>query len=132
DGSIVTCSPRQHAELFRATCGGMGLTGVILQAELQLQRVPSAYIDQATTKAKNLAHALELFTAHASATYSVAWLDCLATGSSLGRALVSTGEHTPVGGLDVPADQALTLPIDFPAGALNRHTMTAFNTLYYH
>lgn len=132
DGSVVTCSPRQHADLFHATCGGMGLTGVILQAELQLQHIPSAYIDQATTKAHNLGHALDLFTAHAGATYSVAWLDCLAKGPNLGRALVSTGEHTPVGELRNLADRPLTMPMDLPAGILNRHTMTAFNALYYH
>lgn len=132
DGSIVTCSPSEHADLFRATCGGMGLTGVVLQASVRLRRVASAYIDQATTKARNLAHALELFTAHASATYSVAWLDCVATGSRLGRALLNTGEHTPVGGLDALAQRPLTLPCDLPAAALNRHTIGAFNALYYH
>lgn len=132
NGETVTCSSQAHADLFRATCGGMGLTGVILQASLRLRRVASAYIDQATTKARNLAHALELFTAHADATYSVAWLDCVATGPRLGRALLSTGEHAPVGDDKARAQRPLTMPFDLPAATLNRHTIGAFNALYYH
>lgn len=131
DGSVIQCTPERHTDMFQATCGGMGLTGVILNATLQLLRIPSAYIDQATTKAANLDHALELFAASTGATYSVAWLDCLATGANLGRALLSTGEHAPLGDLDTPLPPALTMPVELPGMALNRYSIGAFNHLYY-
>ncbi len=131
DGSVLNCSRREHAELFRATCGGMGLTGIVLGATLQLSRIASAYMDQATSKACNLEHALELFAANASATYSVAWLDCMVSGKRLGRALLGTGEHAPQGGFDGQRTRALAIPMDLPGLALNRYTTAAFNHLYY-
>lgn len=130
DGSLVSCSRQAHADLFHATCGGMGLTGMILRVTLQLMRIPGARVEQQTRKARNLAHALDILQAGRGATYSVAWLDCLAQGEHLGRALVTTGEHAP-GTAPPDNDGAITVPLDLPGVLLNRHTVSAFNTLYY-
>jgi decaprenylphospho-beta-D-ribofuranose 2-oxidase len=94
---IVTCSREHNADLFHATCGGMGLTGVIVEVTLRLKRIVGSRIDETTLRAGSLAHALELFEAHAGATYSVAWIDCLARGAALGRSLLMLGEHAESG-----------------------------------
>lgn len=131
-GEVLTCSADSHAELFRATCGGMGLTGVILRARLRLRRVHSAFIDQVTLKAANLDEALDLFEAHSASTYSVAWIDCLASGESLGRSLLMLGEHARNGALDLAPSRTLGVPVDMPGMLLNRHSIKAFNSLYFH
>lgn len=131
-GEVLTCSSSSHAELFRATCGGMGLTGVILRARLRLRRVKSAFIEQVTLKAANLDEALDLFEAHGASTYSVAWIDCLASGGALGRSLLMLGEHASSGGLDLAPSRTLSVPVDMPGMLLNRYSIRAFNTLYFH
>jgi decaprenylphospho-beta-D-ribofuranose 2-oxidase len=132
NGDIVTCSERENADLFRATCGGMGLTGIILAVTLQLKRVSSNGIVVTTHKAARLEQALDLFEQSRSSTYSVAWIDCMASGKQLGRSLLMLGEHAESGDLTLPPDTALPVPIDLPPGLLNRHTIGAFNALYFH
>ena len=132
DGRIVRCSPGEHPDLFRATCGGMGLTGMILAAAIRLKPLLGAYIDQTTYKARDLEESLELFDTHAGEPYSVAWIDCLARGCSLGRSLLMTGDHSAEGPLTLNAGKRLGLPVDMPAVLLNRYSVKAFNTLYYH
>ncbi len=129
---VVECSRERHPELFRATCGGMGLTGVILSATLQLKRVDSAFINATTWRAGNLGEALQLFREHADATYSVAWIDCSASGRQLGRSLLMLGEHSPDGGLVSRPLRRLSVPVDLPGGLLNRHSIRIFNRFYYH
>ena len=131
DGSQVICSRSERPELFHATCGGMGLTGLIVGVNLRLLRIESAYIQQTTFKATNLEEALQLFETHSASTYSVAWIDCLASGEALGRSLLMIGEHARDGQLLLPAKRALSVPVDMPAALLNRYSVQAFNELYY-
>ena len=131
-GTIVHCSRTEHPDLFHATCGGMGLTGIVLSAELRLKPIKSAFIERTTFKARNLAEVVELFDAHADSTYSVAWIDCVSGGSSLGRSLLMTGEHSEHGSLGVKGTSNISLPFDMPSGLLNRFSVKAFNTLYYY
>lgn len=131
DGSQVTCSRSERPELFHASCGGMGLTGLIVAATLRLLPIESAYIKQTTYKAANLEAVLQLFEAHAAATYSVAWIDCLASGEALGRSLLMLGEHARDGQLMLPDKPRLSVPLDMPAFLLNRFSVQAFNELYY-
>ena len=141
DGSIVTCSPTEHAELFDTTCGGMGLTGIILRATIRLKRIESAYIREEVVPAANLDGIMDLFEASAHWTYTVAWIDCLSSGSSLGRSIMMRGEHAtaeetkkekpdvdPLGFKAVPK---LTVPFMLPSFLLNSLTVRAFNALYY-
>lgn len=132
NGERVTASPSENADLFRATCGGMGLTGIILAATVQLKRVRSSDVIETTIKVPNLDSALEAFERHRDSTYSVAWIDCLARGAGLGRSLLMLGEHAPDGALEAPGKGALPVPFDLPAGLLNRASLKALNTLYYH
>ncbi len=131
DGSIVECSRETTPELFRATCGGQGLTGVILDAQIYLKKIASQYIDQTTVKTANLAATFEAFEAYAHAPYSVAWIDCLAQGDALGRCLLMTGDFKNDGNLDYKRKKRLNIPFNFPSFALNRWSVKAFNWLYY-
>ncbi|MFN3560860.1 MAG: FAD-binding protein [Chloroherpetonaceae bacterium] len=130
-GEIVTCSPTQNPELFHATNGGMGLTGIILEGELRLKPIQSAFIDMTTIKARNLDEILALFDEHIGFTYSVAWIDTLARGKHIGRSVLLLGEHSADGGLLLPESSEKSLPIEFPDFVLNSTSVALFNTLYY-
>jgi len=138
-GEILECSATQHRELFLATCGGMGLTGIILEASFQMLAIESAYIQETTWKTHNLAETLVLFDEFQKTTYSVAWIDCLSTGKQLGRSLLMLGEHAKkedlaegLGeGLQTAKTGKLSIPIDMPNAVLNSHSVKAFNSLYY-
>lgn len=131
NGTRVEASPDVHAELFNATCGGMGLTGIILAAELQLQRVKSNYMEQTTQKCPDLDSVLEAFESNNTRSYTVAWIDCLAKGLHLGRSLFFSGEHARDASLDPQSKATFHVPCDMPASLLNRHSVRAFNFLYY-
>ena len=92
DGRIVDCDRARHPGLFRATLGGMGLTGHILEVELTLQRVPSAWIVEERRRYDGLDELLAaLRAAAADWPYTVAWIDTLTSGSALGRGILFTG-----------------------------------------
>lgn len=131
-GETLICSPQAHQELFLATCGGMGLTGIILRACIRLLPIQSSLIEQTTYKAHNLDHALQLFEQHQQARYSVAWIDCLASGPSLGRSLLMIGDHARTGELTAGKPARFSVPVFAPNFLLNRFSIQAFNQLYYH
>jgi len=131
NGERVNASPTERTDLFHATCGGMGLTGIILSVTLQLKPIVASSILQTTVKAANLEAVLEAFEANAASTYSVAWIDCLARGTSLGRALLMLGEHATDGPLAVQTKPPMPVPFDLPAALLNRASVQVFNSLYY-
>jgi FAD/FMN-containing dehydrogenase len=131
NGERVFASPVENVELFHATCGGMGLTGIIVAATIQLKPIRSSDIIQTTIKAPNLDAVLAAFDAHATSTYSVAWIDCLARGVSLGRSLLMVGEHATDGELSVQSASPKPVPFDMPAWMLNHASIKTFNALYY-
>ena len=131
NGEVIECSHEKNTELFRATCGGMGLTGVILDARIKLQPINSPSINQVTIKTKNLKETFEAFEEYKNYTYSVAWINCLAKGEDIGRCLLMVGEHTDDGNLAYKNETKLSIPINFPSFTLNNFTIKAFNTLYY-
>ncbi len=131
DGSNIECSRMLHPELFHATCGGMGLTGVVVSATIVLKRIQSAYIEETVIKAKNLEEVFHLFEEHQTSTYSVAWIDCLSSGESLGRSLLMLGEHAKEGDLTSGTKKKLTIPCNMPSLLLNQYSIYAFNALYY-
>ena len=139
-GEILTCSRTHNAELFAATVGGMGLTGIIAEVSFPMRPIETGWIAQKTTVAENLGKALEALRQSEDATYSVAWIDCLSKGASLGRSLIFAGEHaTPdqvaaMPKTDLfpsPNNASLSLPFDMPAWLLNKASVTAFNELYF-
>ena len=130
-GEVVTTSPIQVADLFHATCGGMGLTGVILKATIQLAPIKSSFIKKNTLKAGSLEESCEAFDASSSSTYSVAWIDCLSTGKHLGRSVLMLGEHSDTGGLDFTTKDPISVPTHTPSEFINSLTMRAFNSAYW-
>ena len=139
DGTIRTLTPA--SELFWATVGGMGLTGLVLRATLRMKKVQSAYCLVDTERCANLDDLLGRMTeGDHRYTYSVAWIDCLARGSSLGRSVLTRGwsatlEQLPYRlrdhALDFRPKQLAVAPPVFPSGLLNRATVAAFNEVWF-
>ena len=140
DGSIMRCSRTENSELFSWTIGGMGLTGIIVRAAVRLRRVQSAWIEQKTIIAENIKRTIDIFESSSDATYSVAWIDCLQTGSALGRSLVMLGEHVSetdlpskyqTSPLSIPLKRKRRIPFILPSFVLNRYSVGMFNACYY-
>jgi FAD/FMN-containing dehydrogenase len=133
-GEILRCSPERNAELYAATIGGLGLTGLIRSATLQLKKIGGPYIDRESVKFGSLDEFFEISAqSEMSFEYTVAWLDCVSTGKSFGRGLFFRGEHSnmPANG-HRPGKPLLKVPFDFPGFALNKLSVSAFNQLYFH
>lgn len=131
-GSIIKCSKTENPTFFHATCGGMGLTGIILEAQIQLKKINSRYIHQTTIKTKNLQETFKVFESIQQEPYSVAWIDCLSTGKSIGKSLVMYGDFLNDGILDYYPKKKLNIPFYLPSFTLNTLTVRIFNYLYYH
>ena len=129
DGENRIC--KKGDELFHATCGGMGLTGVILSAKISLKRINSQFIKQTTVKTKNLKETFEAFENNKEMPYSVAWIDCLAKDKELGKSLLMVGDFADDGNLEYKSKMKLSIPFNFPSFALNNFSVKAFNWLYY-
>ena len=140
DGDVKRCSKTENPELFEWTIGGMGLTGIIIRTAVRLRPISSAWIKQQTLVADNLSDAIELFENSDQATYSVAWIDCLQTGSALGRSILMLGEHAEAdqvpkqhikAPLQLVPKRQLNIVTEFPSWALNTWSVRAFNSIYY-
>lgn len=131
DGEVVRCGPERNPELFQATCGGMGLTGIILETELKLAPITSSTMAGRSLPAANLAECFELLEAHEQAHYSVSWLDCLARGAKMGRGMIYLAEHEIEGELRYRGRRALGVPFATPGMLLNRRSLSMFNSTYY-
>ena len=127
--------------LFWATAGGMGLTGVVVEATIQMTPIETSLMIIDTERTPNLdATITALMDSDRSSRYSVAWIDCLSTGPSLGRAVLTRGDHArldelPVGRRDSPLDfsptSRLSAPPWAPSGLLNRATIRLFNEAWF-
>jgi len=138
-------SPESDAELFYATLGGMGLTGVVVQATLQAESLSSPWVAADTDRTDGLEQTLELMAEHEGNRYSVAWLDLLAGGSKLGRAVVSRADDLPAASGQRAAGwprgsrasypdallraPAVIVPRRFPGALLRPNRVRAFNAL---
>lgn len=131
EGESVTCSKKTTPELFRATCGGQGLTGVILDAKIYLKKINSKYLDQTTIKTKDLKETFQAFEEYLDKPYSVAWIDCLSKGDKIGKCLLMVGDFRDDGKLDYKKKSQLSILFNFPSFALNNWSVRVFNWLYY-
>lgn len=133
DKGVVACSPDERADLFSATVGGLGLTGIIVTVELQLRRVTSNQIEQRSIRFCDLDEFFDLSRQHdPHHEYSVAWFDCIASGKHAGRGRYMAADHSSDGPLIPARTSRLTMPFDPPFSLVNTLTLRAFNTLYYH
>lgn len=139
-GEIVTCTQTQNIDLFEATQGGMGLTGIILTIKFKLKKIQTSFIRQTQIKATNLTELFDLFFEHKSNTYSMAWIDCLKSGKNFGRSILMVGEHATTdqlsrkqreNALQPRSDTLFSLPANLPPFVLNEYSVKAFNYLFY-
>jgi FAD/FMN-containing dehydrogenase len=133
---MLVCSPNENPQWFAATIGGMGLTGAITWATLKLRRIVSPRLNVTSQRFANLAEFFEIDARNAgNPEYSVAWIDCLATGDSLGRGVYSIADHlstsTPDDSGYPDAVGGIEIPFALPASAVNRLTLSVFNELYF-
>ncbi len=135
DGRIIECSPTVEPALFRATIGGMGLTGHILEVEFKMERLPSPWIWGESEGVPDLDAFIDaLGKAAAGWPMTMGWIDCVSRGKSMGRGVIYRGRWAT-------ADEApkrpprpkpkLAVPFHLPAFTLNRFTTQVFNSLVY-
>jgi decaprenylphospho-beta-D-ribofuranose 2-oxidase len=139
DGEVRTVG--RGTPLFDATTGGMGLTGVILTATVQLQPVETALLSVDTERARDLDDLMARLSASDDRyRYSVAWIDLLARGAATGRAVLTRGNHAPLEALGTRArreplafrtSRLPAMPAHLPEGLLTRTTVGLFNELWY-
>jgi len=134
DGTRLLCSPKDNADWFGATIGGLGLTGVITWAEVRLKAIASPYIDQEIIRYRNLSDFFRLSAeSDTEFDYTMAWIDCLAKGRSLGRGLFIRGNHAERKGGRQPRapSRRITFPVDPPFSLVNGLSLRLFNAIYY-
>lgn len=130
--ATLTCSRSEHPELFAATIGGLGLTGVIVWAEIRLIPVRSGQIERTVMRFGELAEFFALsaeLDAHHE--YSVAWVDCLAKGRRRGRGVFIVGDHAEEGELTAAAPSRWRVPATPPFSMVNELSLRVFNASYW-
>ncbi|MBC8044629.1 MAG: FAD-binding oxidoreductase, partial [Rhizobacter sp.] len=137
DGTQLLCSRTENSDYFRATVGGLGLTGLILWAELQLKPVQGPCINMESIKFKNLDEFFTLTAESNEYEYTVSWLDCLATGRRFGRGVFMRGSHSEATAKN--PDKFFhtgvawkTVPFEMPDFVLSKPSIAVFNFFYYH
>jgi FAD/FMN-containing dehydrogenase len=133
DGMQQTCSPTENSGLYAATIGGLGLTGIILSATLQLRQVSGTALDAEEVRFDNLDEFFALSEqSDAAWEYTAAWVECRASGQQLGRGIFSRANHAD--GIDAPApprSPRVDVPVTPPFSLVNSASVRCFNALYW-
>lgn len=132
DGSVTELTPQNDSDMFAATIGGLGLTGLILDAQIELVRIPSAFIDQVIEPLPHVDRFFDVAEERAEQyEHTVAWIDCTASGDRLGQGVFSFGDWSSRGDLTPhPSGTGPSFPIDAPGFALNSVSLKLFNSAY--
>ena len=131
DGRSYTCSAQENPDYFRATIGGLGLTGFITSVSLQLMRVPGPAVRAETLRMANLREFFSLNAESQQHEYTVSWIDCTARGRHMGRGFFIRGEHAACE-RDTHQRKTKRVPVTPPISLINRFSVRAFNELYSH
>ncbi len=138
NGDIVNASREENADLFWATFGGMGLLGVIVDATIVLRKVETLWFRQTAKRVSSLDEMLDALDEYHHLPYSVAWVDSLATGRSLGRGVLTVGDHATLedlparhrkNPLSISPPTLVDLPFELPSQALNLATIRILNVV---
>ena len=133
DGTRVICSHTENPDMYAATIGGMGLTGVITWAQLRLKPIVSRLIDYEGIQFHGIDEFLALKEQYKHIEYTVSWLDCVSTGKNFMRGIFMLGEHAKTPGeLKRSGKPKLTFPMEAPGFLLNKLSISAFNTVFFH
>ncbi len=133
----MSLSASQDPELFFATMGAMGLTGVISAASIQMVPIETDQVLVDTERFEDLDAVMsEMERSDEAYHYSVAWVDCMTSGAHMGRAILTRGEHAPASALEAPTRRGprparLRVAFDAPSGLLNPLSIRAFNELWF-
>lgn len=140
EGNVIELTPQETPSEFWATVGGMGLTGVILNATFKMIPITTSRMRVETSRAENLSALMAAMQDDRDYRYSVAWIDLVAKGTRMGRGVLTRGDHATPNDLE-PFDEAsalefnskalLSAPPIFPSGLLNKWTVSAFNEVWY-
>ena len=136
-GEVLRCSPSENSEIFYATIGGMGLTGLILSVALKLLKVETSWIDQKIVSANSLEELMRLFESEQQSKYSVAWIDCLHP-TNPGHGVLLSGRHAvtdelrnlDLDPLGVNLNTKLSVPCNLPNWFLSTWSVRLFNNIY--
>ena len=133
DGTRRLCSATENPDWFAATIGGMGLTGVITWAQLRLKPIVSRLIDYEGIQFHGIDEFLDLKQQYRHVEYNVSWVDCVSTGRNFARGIFMPGDHSKVPAKLKPSPEPkLVFPFDAPGFALNRTTVSIFNSVFFH
>jgi FAD/FMN-containing dehydrogenase len=133
DGTRLECSHARNADFYSATIGGLGLTGLIEWAEIQLKPVISRMISCQSIQFHGLEEFVALSEEKGGCEYTVAWIDCVRTNGNGIRGVFMCGDHSrSPGQKKMTRNLKLAVPIDLPAFVLNRASVGLLNTLYFH
>jgi len=131
DGEIIECGPDIRPDWFAATIGGAGLTGIIIDADIQLQRTAGPWLDTETVPYADLNTFFRLADeAEARWEHTVSWIDCMNAGK--GRGIFMLGNPSGRQDPGAPRSRARTMPLVPPVSMVNRLTLRPFNMTYYH
>ena len=131
DGSVQRVTRSSDPELFAATVGGIGLTGVIQTVQIRMQRVPSNAMEMKEIRVPNLDAFLDLLQwGNEEYPYVVGWIDTLSSGRKMGRGILELARPSPQGE-PYPMPLSVSVPFEFPSFVLNRYTVRAFNAGYF-
>jgi L-gulonolactone oxidase len=133
DGSHLRLAPSEHADLFSATIGGLGLTGAMTEIEIRLRPIQSAEMVVEDIPFGSVESFFALTReSEDSWEYTVAWIDCISTGNKLGRGIFTRARHATDGGFD-PGSVAspLLIPVDLPRWVFNGGSIKLFNELFW-
>lgn len=130
NGEIISCSKIKNPELFCATCGGLGLTGIIIDAKIKLLRIKSKNIDVRIVKTKNFEQTIQKLNDLKDYKYLVAWTDTISKKYN-GRSIIFCGEHSVDGDLDYKKQINFKIPALFGYFVMNSFCLKLFNILYY-
>jgi FAD/FMN-containing dehydrogenase len=131
NGERRTCSRTENADWFRATIGGLGVTGLISKAAVQLRPVPGPWLETEARRFATLAEFVALAAeSEKNFEYTVAWVDGAPTGRGAGRGVFFRGNHVPAQRVPPPPRTSRTLPFTPPLSLVNRLSLELFNRLY--
>jgi len=139
-GEVVEVRRETHPELWKATVGGLGLTGVVLSVELRLTPIAGPWIEMESVRVEDLDHFFSVSAESSAFTHTVGWIDCVTTGKAMGRGIFMRGRHARqgietkkslLGRVIDAADRVLDVPVDGPGWLLNQATVKAFNEVYF-
>ncbi len=132
DGTKLRCSPAENPDMYSATIGGLGLTGMITWAQLRLKPIVSRKIDYQGIQFHGIDEFLDLTAQSQNIEYTVSWIDVTSTGKNFARGIFMQGDHSQIPNELTPSTEPkLTFPLELPGWVLNGASVGAFNTLFF-